>query len=142
MYLDDEHILFPAGHQVVVEHLTSGTQEFLPGSPESDGITCLAMSPSKRYLAVAEHNKTGTVLIYDLTSMKRRKMLAVTEVGSREYVSLSFSPDEKFLLAQGGAPEWNAVLFLWEKGRVMTTMRMSTPTAPIISSLFSTQIKQ
>lgn len=127
---------------MVVEHLTSGTQEFLPGSPESDGITCLAMSPSKRYLAVAEHNKTGTVLIYDLTSMKRRKMLAVTEVGSREYVSLSFSPDEKFLLAQGGAPEWNAVLFLWEKGRVMTTMRMSTPTAPIISSLFSTQIKQ
>jgi hypothetical protein len=32
---------------------------------------------------------------------------------NQEYVSLSFSPDGKLLLAQGGAPDWNLLLWAW-----------------------------
>jgi hypothetical protein len=31
---------------------------------------------------------------------------------------MSFSPDGKLLIAQGGAPEWNIVLWIWEKSKV------------------------
>lgn len=36
----------------------------------------------------------------------------------QEYVSLSFSPDGKMLLAQGGGPDWNLLLWAWEKSKV------------------------
>jgi hypothetical protein len=41
----------------------------------------------------------------------------------QEYVSMSFSADGKMLLAQGGAPEWNLVLWVWEKSKVAATVK-------------------
>jgi hypothetical protein len=38
-------------------------------------------------------------------------------------VSLSFSPDGKQLLAQGGGPEWNLLLFAWERAKVTACVR-------------------
>ncbi len=42
---------------------------------------------------------------------------------AQEYVSLAFSADGKMLLAQGGAPEWNLVLWVWEKSKVAATLK-------------------
>lgn len=36
---------------------------------------------------------------------------------------MSFSPDGKMLVAQGGAPEWNLVLWLWEKSKVASSVK-------------------
>lgn len=47
----------------------------------------------------------------------------------QEYVSLSFSPDSKLLVAQGGAPEWNLVLWIWEKSKVASTFKTTNPTS-------------
>lgn len=41
----------------------------------------------------------------------------------QEYVSLSFSPDGKLLLAQGGAPDWNLLLWAWEKSKLASSVR-------------------
>lgn len=41
----------------------------------------------------------------------------------QEYTSLTFSADSKMLLAQGGAPEWNLVLWVWEKSKVAATLK-------------------
>lgn len=50
---------------------------------------------------------------------------------SQEYVSLSFSADGKMLLAQGGGPEYNLVLWIWEKSKVAavakTTNQQGSP---------------
>ena len=52
-------------------------------------------------------------------------MLLSSEAGSPEYVHLAFSPDDKYIIAQGGYPEWNAVLWLWEKNKVLFSVRTS-----------------
>eukprot|EP00983_Pelagomonas_calceolata_P113432 1159984-Pelagomonas_calceolata.AAC.4 len=56
-----------------------------------------------------------------------------------EYVSLSFSADGKLLLAQGGGPEWNMVLWVWEKskiaGTVKTTNQQGLPVFAVSSLL-------
>jgi len=51
----------------------------------------------------AQTHPQGVISVYDLQTLKRRKVLQAAEVGSQEYVSLGFSADGKQLLAQVGA---------------------------------------
>ena len=116
-YVDESTVLYPAGHQIVLYHVESKTQRFIPCSADTEGITALALSPNRKYLAVAERAEKAQIAVYDLASLKRRKVLSSADVGGREYVSLSFSPDGRCVLAQGGAPEWNVALWQWEKNK-------------------------
>lgn len=45
---------------------------------------------------------------------------------------LAFSPDNRLLAAQGGAPEWNLVIWNWEKAKVAGMLRTCNATgAPV-----------
>lgn len=46
----------------------------------------------------------------------------------QEFVSLAFSGDGRYLAAQGGAPDWALSLWLWEKSKLVASMR--TAAAP------------
>lgn len=41
----------------------------------------------------------------------------------QDIASMAFSPDGRLLAAQGGAPEWNLVLWVWEKSKVVTSVK-------------------
>ena len=117
--------MFVAGHNVVLHTLESKQQRFIPGTVDSEGITALAIAPARRLLAVAEKAEKAMVTVYDLTTLKRRKVLLSTDAGSQEYVCMSFSPDGKLLVTQGGAPEWHLVLWQWEKAKVTALVKAS-----------------
>lgn len=51
--------------------------------------------------------------IYSLETFKKKKTLSTADCHSREYVSMAFSPDDKFLLTQGGAPDWACINWLF-----------------------------
>ena len=110
-----------AGHCVVIASPDGRSQRLLPGSAGAEAVTALAVSANKRLLAVAERGgeqRGATATVYDLQTLRRRKVLAAPEAGAaREFVSLSFSPDGKQLLALGGAPDWALVLFAWERAK-------------------------
>ena len=46
-------------------------------------------------------NKEPFISIYDTSTLKKRKVLPGTEIGSREYVAICFTSDAKMIAAQG-----------------------------------------
>ncbi|KAG1658747.1 hypothetical protein FOA52_000860 [Chlamydomonas sp. UWO 241] len=137
-YTDEGAIVYPAGHNVVLYSPDTKTQRLIPGTLESEGITAICVSSNKRLLAVAERAEKAMITVYDLQTLKRRKVLVSADAGSKEYVSLSFSADGKMLLAQGGGPEFNLVLWVWEKSKVAAvTKATNQQQAPVHSCAFA-----
>ena len=58
---------------------------------------------------------TGTVQVYDPVTLKRRKLLSYSELGSTTIFSIAFSADGKLCLTQGAEPDWCLVLWSTEK---------------------------
>ena len=76
-YLDEQTVIYPSGHNIVIFNTEQKTQKFIPGTENTEGITAMAVSPNHKYVAVAERAKEGEkaqVTIYDLHTQKRRKV--------------------------------------------------------------------
>ena len=95
------------------------------------------MNKNRKLVAFAERGDRPHVVVFDLELRRRRKVLRCAEFVSQEVISLAFSHDSKYLLAQGGAPDFSLVYFFWEKNKVITTLKnMSTIRNPIAQVSF------
>ena len=129
LYLDEQSIIYPTGANLVLFNIDQKVQRFIPCSPGSEGMTALAVSPNKRYAAIAEKKSDRpTITIFDLTTLRRRKVLSVAECSSQEYVSLAFSPDSKYLISQACGPDWMLTYWHWEKSKVMASTKSNGAT--------------
>lgn len=122
-YVDEQNIVYPVGSNCISYNVDQKTQKIIPCSSTGSGITALAVSPNKRYVAVAEKGDKPVVAIYDLTTSRKRKTLTYTESQAQEFTSLAFSPDSKYLITQGGRPDWILVYWGWEKSKLMATFK-------------------
>ncbi|KAI9207650.1 WD40-repeat-containing domain protein [Polychytrium aggregatum] len=122
-FLDDQTIFYPAGSNCIIYNHETRSQKFIPVTEKCDGITVLAVSGSKRFGVVAERSTTATAVIYDLHSLRRRKTLIPTDAASKEFVCMAFSSDAKYLLTQSGAPDWALYYWMWEKNKLMASVR-------------------
>ena len=139
-YHDEQTIVYPSGSNCILYNIDQKTQKFIPGSDKSEGMTAVAVSPNRRYVAIAEKGEKPTITIYDLHSLRKRKVLSSQDVQSAEFVSLAFSPDSKYLVAQGSKPDYTLLYWTWEKSKVMAVTKTSNPqgTAPIYQVIQST----
>ena len=130
-YLDEQTIIYPSGSNCILFNIDQKSQRFIPGTDKSAGMTSLAVSPNRRYVAIAEKGEKATITIYDLNTLRKKKVLSSPEVQSTEFVSLAFSPDSKYLVSQGGRPDWTLLYWTWEKAKVMavtkSTNQMNSP---------------
>ncbi len=78
-YVDDQTVLYPAGHNTVIFNLEQRIQRFLPGTDRTEEITAVAVSPNKKFVAVAEKSDKGVITVFDLHSLKRRRLLTATD---------------------------------------------------------------
>ena len=124
-YVDEQGILYPVGANCVIYSVDSKDQKLIQCSATGAGITALAVSPNKRYAAVAEKGEKPLVTIYDIQSNKKKKTLSYSESQTQEFTSLAFSPDSKYLITQGGRPDWTLVYWGWEKSKLMATFKTS-----------------
>ncbi|KAM8930502.1 cilia- and flagella-associated protein 57 [Pelodytes ibericus] len=141
-FFDEQTIIFPSGNNCIKYNIDQKWQKFLPGSEKSLGMQALAVSPNHRYLAMSEKSQDkSTITIYELASMpfKKRKVLSAPEFSAHEFISIAFSPDSKYLVAQSGAPDWNMVFWMWEKQKVMASVKTDTQNNPIYQVSFNPQ---
>ncbi|KAM9326708.1 cilia- and flagella-associated protein 57 [Gastrophryne carolinensis] len=139
-YFDEQTVIFPSGNNCVKYNVDQKWQKFIPGSEKSQGMQALAISPNRRYLAVSEKGpEKATITICDLASMpfKKRKVLSAADIFSHELISIAFSPDSKYLVALTGAPDWQIIFWMWEKQKVMATVRADSQNNPVYQVSFS-----
>lgn len=143
-YMDDQTCCWVAGKQIVVYNTQYATQRFLPCSETCEGISAMMVSPNRRVLAVAEVSDTPSIVIYAYdpslpNKFRRKRTLQTPEVGSREFVSIGFSADGRYLATQGGFPEWQLVLWNVDKGKAIGVAPVVDRTAPVQDRRLITQ---
>uniref|UniRef100_A0A5K3FEL7 WD_REPEATS_REGION domain-containing protein n=1 Tax=Mesocestoides corti TaxID=53468 RepID=A0A5K3FEL7_MESCO len=126
LFKDEQTVIYPCGSNLILYNLERKSQKFIPGLEKSNGMTAMAISPNRRYIALAEKTDDGPcIVIYDLASLRRKKVLRGTGINSDEFKSVSFSPDSHYLVAQGGEPDWALIYWNWEKPKRLSTVRTS-----------------
>lgn len=112
------------------------------GSERSLGMHALAISANRRYLAVSERVDKATITVFDLQHEQGRKRKVVTagEIPVERFVCMAFSSDSKYLIGQAADPEWTLVLWLWEKQKILASVKTSTSNNPVsqVSSAVTT----
>lgn len=84
-YVDEQTVLYPAGHNTVIFNLEQRIQRFLPGTEKTEEITAIAVSPNKKFVAVAEKSDKGVITVFDLHSLKRRRLLTASDSMSKVF---------------------------------------------------------
>ncbi|KAJ0409573.1 hypothetical protein ATCC90586_010084 [Pythium insidiosum] len=124
-FADENLVVYPCGHNVVLHNMESKEQQFIHGMEAGSvgGITALSVAPNKRYVAIAEKADKAVIHIHDLVTLRRRKTLALADNMSDSCVWVAFSGDNKYCVAQGGAPDWILSLWLWEKAKLLASVK-------------------
>ncbi|KAK7162706.1 hypothetical protein R3I93_006907 [Phoxinus phoxinus] len=140
LYFDEQTIIFPCGNNCVRYNINQKCQKFIPGTERSQGMKALAISTNRRYLAVSECGEKATITVFDLQheQNRKRKVLTGGEIPVDEFVCMAFSPDSKYLIGQAGGPDWTLFLWMWEKKKLMATVKTST-SGPISQVSFNPQ---
>lgn len=128
-FLDDNQVVYPAGHNIVIYHIEEGTQKIYPCIEGTEGVTAMALSKNRRTLAVAEKSdKSPIITIYrvdderssnedrktDGKILKKRKIICSLEITKpKSFVSMAFCPKNDKLLATLSA-EPDQTVYIWQ----------------------------
>jgi len=118
-FVDNQNVLYPCGHNIVIYNIDERSQKYIPGIEGSEGISALALSPSKKFLAVCEKSERAVCSVFDVNSMKRRKILTSTDYNSKEFVSVNFAPsnEKSLLVTLTGEPDIRVIIWTWDKAK-------------------------
>mmetsp|Transcript_78194 Transcript_78194/g.211524 ORF Transcript_78194/g.211524 Transcript_78194/m.211524 type:complete len:1255 (-) Transcript_78194:77-3841(-) len=134
-FAEESQVLYTAGHNCLLYSMDQKTQsKVFPGAEGSEGITATAVSPNRRYLAVCEKfADRASCSIFDINTGKRRRgTLTYPDCEAKEFVCAAFSVENKFLITQGGPPDWTLVLWSWDKARPLGAVKVSNSTGSVI----------
>jgi len=143
IYLDDNIVCYPCGHNVVIYYMTEKMQRFIPGIEGSQGITALALSPSRKFLAVCEKGTNAICTVYNIgkflelsvekksqsifdVPLKKRKILCSSEDPAKEFVSADFCSKngERLLVTVSGKSEARVIIWNWDKQRCISSLEL------------------
>jgi hypothetical protein len=103
------------------------------GTEGTEAITHINTNNDGKYVSICERNtegKKGIVTIYEVISSKRRQTLPdapdqANRFKSQEFLCAAFAPrKEEFIVTLCGAPDWQIMLWDWEKCRLMSQIAL------------------
>lgn len=123
----------------MVHNILEKTQRYILGIEGSQGITSFELSPCKRYLAVCERSTQAICIVYDLNTLKRKRILTSAEIAATEFTSISFatSADKlmRFLVTltnKCSDGNYRLVVWLWDKQRLVISQVIKVDNAESI----------
>jgi hypothetical protein len=131
MFLMDGRIVFPVAAIVIVMSISSNEQAFFTGHVED--VTALTLHPDRKLVASAElfsnQCKACRILVWDSSNVIHGSEFSVAsssiivETGIRLILGINFSSDGRFLVALGLADTGILMVFDWETGSILTSMK-------------------
>ncbi|EAS05472.2 WD40 domain protein (macronuclear) [Tetrahymena thermophila SB210] len=102
-FLDEEKIIYPAGYNIVQYNIQDKTQVYYQGLTDYRGISCIELSPLRRWLAVGlkgakfdnEKFDNPSIAIYDTITQRKKHILNFKEVKIKYWVSLAFPSSQQ-----------------------------------------------
>ncbi|OAF69544.1 WD repeat-containing protein [Intoshia linei] len=135
-FMDESTVIYPSGKNVILHNIEMHSQKFIPLNEKMTSINAMAISPNRRYLAVSETLPDRPIIsIFDLHTLRKRKILSTIEITSKNIISIAFSPDSKYILAQSGEPDWMLVYWIWEKSKILATIKSCTQPNCFVSQI-------
>jgi cilia- and flagella-associated protein 57 len=144
-FLDSDIVVYPCGHNIVIYRIDDRSQRFIPGLEGSEGITAMALSSSKKFLAVCEkgpmpictvynvgrlleaikaenRNKKPSSVTYDHTAIKTKKVLSSGDVKTNQFVAVDFCANEekKQLVTLSSHPDCKVIIWNWDKQKCLS----------------------
>ncbi|XP_028262443.1 cilia- and flagella-associated protein 57 [Parambassis ranga] len=138
-FCDEHNVVYPSGNSCVCYNTVQRSQRFISGSEKGQSMRAFSMSANQRYLAVSECGERATITVFDLQHEqgRKRKVLSAGDTPVQEFVSLAFSPDSKYLIGQTGDPEWMLIFWLWEKHKILATVKTTNSNNPVTQVSFN-----
>lgn len=135
--VDENKLLYTAGHNIVVYSTDEKNQYFLQGSEGVEKISTIAVSKSKKYLAVCEKGPWAMCTIYDIHSQKKKKQLPDPDIPCEDYkatefLSACFAPknESQLIVTLTGAPDWLVILWDWDKLKINCKVNIGIQSIP------------
>ncbi|RZF41535.1 hypothetical protein LSTR_LSTR000249 [Laodelphax striatellus] len=129
-FITEDDVLYPAGGVLVIHNYLERTQRYIKLPRHLNTVSMLVVSPNKNVVAVVQEGEKPSILLYDLKTLKRKKILNLPyESPVRNFASVAFTSDNKYVVAITGSPDWMMLFFLWEKGKIETSTKANSPPA-------------
>ncbi|XP_034177079.1 testes of unusual size [Osmia lignaria lignaria] len=127
-YITDAEILYPVGNVIAVHNIPQYRQRLIHLS-DKQHINIISVTPNKRYVALCETGEKPTIAIYDIHTLKRKKLLGIPfdAPGVTKFTCIGFSFDNKYLAAITGEPDQTMLYYNWEKGKVESSIAVGNP---------------
>ncbi|EFN86628.1 WD repeat-containing protein 65 [Harpegnathos saltator] len=131
-YITDAEILYPVGNALAVHNFAQRDQKLIRLT-DKHRINVICVSPNKKFVALSETGEKPTISVYDIASLKRKKLLGIPyeATGVTRFSCMAFTHDSKNIAAITGEPDQTMLFYNWEKGKVESTYKVANPQNPL-----------
>jgi WD40 repeat protein len=121
-FVSENTLVHPVGHHVALYHVEDREMQFLQKNRNVRGVLALSVAPKRHVIAVcealsAENSDVAQVSIFHVGTRNRMRTMTIPSQGV--FTSCCFTQDSKYLVTQGGAPDFNLVYWKWEQEKMM-----------------------
>ena len=132
--------LYAAGANILSASLENQSRQRLCRFIHDSPITCLAVSPSGRYVASAQSGDESNVYVWDYAT---EEVIYVLEEHDHSVVGVTFSHDERILATLGGPEDGKMILWDMSNGMIVSSnARMPDETICLAHGGFVRDIKR
>jgi len=128
----NDRLIYVSGKQVLVYDPDSGRQYFLNGKNKNVAhIKHFSFSSNGRYISVCESTRAdheditpSQVSVFNLMTFAKQKTIVYNAPGNGELICSAFSGDTKYLITLVDGHEYQIVMWLWEKEKIVKSLTL------------------